>query len=62
MQDGLKPGDKLVPQGLKFAFAGNDATDWTVYADTFVVLDEKAPEKPASNQTKTTNQSEKAKG
>ncbi|AFS40439.1 hypothetical protein C269_04990 [Leuconostoc gelidum JB7] len=27
LQVGLKTGDKLVPQGLKFAFAGNDATD-----------------------------------
>ena len=63
LQAGLKPGDKLVPQGLKFAFAGNDATDWTVYADTLVVLDEKATEKPASNQSKTTtNQADKAKG
>ncbi|CDX66442.1 Protein of unknown function [Leuconostoc citreum] len=26
---------------MKFAFAGNDATDWTVYADTLVALDEK---------------------
>ena len=63
LQAGLKPGDKLVPQGMKFAFAGNDATDWTVYADTFVALDEKAPEKLASNQSKTTtNQADKAKG
>ena len=44
-------------------FAGNDATDWTVYADTLVALDEKATEKPASNQSKTTtNQADKAKG
>ncbi|WP_367366370.1 hypothetical protein [Leuconostoc pseudomesenteroides] len=58
-----KSGDKLVPQGLKFAFAGNDATDWRVYADTLVALDEKATEKPASNQSKTTtNQADKAKG
>ncbi len=63
LQAGLKPGDKLVPQGLKFAFAGNDATDWTVYADTLVALDEKATEKPASNQNKaTTTQADKAKG
>ena len=62
LQAGLKPGDKLVPQGLKFAFAGNDATDWTVYADTLVALDEKATEKPASNQSKTaTNQADKGK-
>ncbi|WP_260850013.1 hypothetical protein, partial [Leuconostoc mesenteroides] len=48
--------------GLKFAFAGNDATDWTVYADTLVALDEKATEKPASNQSKTaTNQADKGK-
>ena len=52
LQAGLKPGDKIVPQGLKFAFAGNGATDWTVYADTLVALDEKA----------TTNQADKAKG
>ncbi|MCC8439791.1 hypothetical protein CRI85_05495 [Leuconostoc pseudomesenteroides] len=58
LQAGLKPGDKLVPQGLKFAFAGNDATDWTVYADTLVALDEK----PASNQSKpTTTQTSKLK-
>lgn len=62
LQAGLKPGDKLVPQGLKFAFAGNDATDWTVYADTLVELDEKATEKPASNQSKpTTTQTSKLK-
>jgi len=47
---------------LKFAFAGNDATDWTVYADTLVALDEKATEKPTSHQNKTTaNQASKLK-
>lgn len=39
----LKPGTKLVPQGLKFAFVGNNATDWTVYADTLVPLTTKEP-------------------
>ncbi|MCO6183668.1 TetR/AcrR family transcriptional regulator [Leuconostoc fallax] len=29
LQAGLKPGDKLVPQGLKFAFVGNDATGFS---------------------------------
>ena len=43
LQAGLKPGDKLVPQGLKFAFAGNDATDWTVYADTLVSFHQEQP-------------------
>ena len=63
LQVDLKPGTKLVPQGLKFAFVGNTATDWTVYADTLVALDEKATEKPASNQNKATpNQADKAKG
>lgn len=40
LQVDLKPGAKLVPQGLKFAFVGNNATDWTVYADTFVTIKE----------------------
>lgn len=30
LQVDLKPGEKLVPQELKFAFVGNDATDWAV--------------------------------
>ena len=55
LQAGLKPGDKLVPKGLKFAFAGNDATDWAVYADTLVVLEERTQEKPTSSQNKTVN-------
>ncbi|WP_394468267.1 hypothetical protein [Leuconostoc mesenteroides] len=37
---------------MKFAFAGNDATDWTVYADTLVALDEKATEKPDQIKTR----------
>ena len=49
LQIGLKPGVKLVPQGLKFAFVGNDTTDWTVYADTLVPLEEKAPTKVVPN-------------
>lgn len=49
LQVGLKPGIKLVPQGLKFAFVGNETTDWTVYADTLVPLEEKAPTKVTSN-------------
>lgn len=49
LQIGLKPGVKLVPQGLKFAFVGNDTTDWTVYADTLVPFEEKAPNKSTSN-------------
>ncbi|MDN6081822.1 MAG: hypothetical protein L0I43_07230, partial [Leuconostoc sp.] len=43
LQVDLKPGAKLVPQGLKFAFVGNNATDWTVYADTLVPLTTKEP-------------------
>lgn len=43
LQVDLKPGVKLVPQGLKFAFVGNNATDWTVYADTLVPLTPKEP-------------------
>lgn len=39
LQVDLNPGAKLVPQGLKFAFVGNNATDWTVYADTLVPLE-----------------------
>ncbi|MBZ5985224.1 hypothetical protein KIJ05_08880 [Leuconostoc gelidum subsp. gasicomitatum] len=39
LQVDLKPGTKLVPQGLKFAFVGNNATDWTVYADTLKLSD-----------------------
>lgn len=54
LQIGLKPGVKLVPQGLKFAFVGNDTTDWTVYADTLVPFEEKTPAKSANNaQVKT---------
>ena len=60
LQVDLKPGAKLVPQGLKFAFVGHNATDWTVYADTLAALDEKIPEKPTSNQSKPiTNQTDK---
>ncbi|MGR8831091.1 hypothetical protein [Leuconostoc citreum] len=43
LQVDLKPGTKLVPQGLKFAFVGNNAADWTVYADTLVPLTTKEP-------------------
>ncbi|MCK8605634.1 hypothetical protein LNP18_05900 [Leuconostoc citreum] len=35
----LKRGAKLVPQGMKFAFVGNATTDWTVYAETLVPLE-----------------------
>jgi len=60
LQVDLKPGTKLVPQGLKFAFVGNNATDWTVYSDTLIALDEKKEEKPSSIQSKpATNQAEK---
>ncbi|MDC2817282.1 hypothetical protein PO181_09865 [Leuconostoc suionicum] len=52
LQAGLKPGDKLVPQGLKFAFAGNTATDWTVYADTLVPLEVKRPNKSINDSKK----------
>jgi len=63
LQVDLKPGAKLVLQGLKFAFVGHNATDWTVYADTLVTLEERKSEKPASNQSKpATNQADKAKG
>lgn len=56
LQIGLKPGVKLVPQGLKFAFVGNDTTDWTVYADTLVPFEEKTITKSISNsQVKTDN-------
>lgn len=50
----------MLPQGLKFFFTGNDATDWTMYADTLIALDEKKAEQPASNQSKpANNQAEK---
>ncbi len=39
LQVDLKPGTKLVPQGLKFAFVGNNATDWAVYADRLKLSD-----------------------
>ncbi|MGR8861872.1 hypothetical protein [Leuconostoc citreum] len=52
LQVGLKRGMKLVPQGLKFAFVGNDTTDWTVYADTLVPLDEKTTKQTPTAQVK----------
>lgn len=44
---------KYVPQGLKLAFVGNETTNWTIYADTLVPLEEKAisnRNKPSANQ------------
>ncbi|CAK1230606.1 MULTISPECIES: hypothetical protein [Fructobacillus] len=32
----LKYGAKLVPQNLKFAFVGNDVTDWAIYAESVI--------------------------
>lgn len=59
----LKAYGKYVPQGLKLAFVGNETTNWTIYADTLVPLEEKVTEKSAQNQSKaTTNQTDKAKG
>ncbi|WP_338354482.1 hypothetical protein [Fructobacillus tropaeoli] len=36
----MKYGAKLVPQNLKFAFVGNQLTDWTIYAETLVPVDQ----------------------
>lgn len=41
LQVDLQPGTKLVPQELKFAFVVNNATDWTLYADTLVPFERK---------------------
>ena len=54
LRPNLKAYGKYVPQGLKLAFVGNETTNWTIYADTLVPLEEKATEKPASNPSKTT--------
>ncbi|MGR8827578.1 hypothetical protein N2E09_08160 [Leuconostoc citreum] len=35
----LKPSQKYVPQGLRVAFVGNETTNWTLYADTVVPLE-----------------------
>ena len=51
LQVDLKPGAKLVPQGLSFAFVGNNATDWTVYADTLVPLEKNTPKTHDSSNT-----------
>ncbi|MBZ5984170.1 hypothetical protein KIJ05_03345 [Leuconostoc gelidum subsp. gasicomitatum] len=56
----MKPEDKLAPQGLKFAFTGNDATDWTVYADTLMPFGEKK-EVQASPNTQEKSVTEKIK-
>jgi hypothetical protein len=32
----LKYGAKLVPENLKFAFVGNDVTDWAIYAERVI--------------------------
>ncbi|MCM0582701.1 hypothetical protein H9L19_04680 [Weissella diestrammenae] len=37
MKNTLKLEMQLIPNGLKFAFVGNDTTDWTVYADSFEI-------------------------
>ncbi|MGO3612444.1 MAG: hypothetical protein ACTIN4_05840 [Leuconostoc mesenteroides] len=52
LQVDLKPSTKLVPQGLKFAIVGNNATDWTVYADTPVPLEVKRPSKSINDNKK----------
>ncbi|WP_273711034.1 hypothetical protein, partial [Leuconostoc mesenteroides] len=63
LRPNLKAYGKYVPQGLKLAFVGNETTNWTIYADTLVPLEEKVTETSAQNQSKaTTNQTEKAKG
>ncbi|KAI3473542.1 hypothetical protein Pfo_031650 [Paulownia fortunei] len=51
LRPNLKAYGKYVPQGLKLAFVGNETTNWTIYADTLVPLEEKATEKPAQNQS-----------
>ncbi|CCF27637.1 hypothetical protein [Leuconostoc citreum] len=53
----LKRGAKLVPQGMQFAFVGNDVTDWTVYAETLVPLadDSKQAVKADDKQASTTS-------
>lgn len=38
-KDKLKRGIKIIPQGLQFAFVGNDATDWTVYAQDLTIVE-----------------------
>lgn len=35
----FKRKDSLFTQDLKLAFARNGVSDWTVYVDTWVVLD-----------------------
>ncbi|QIL49839.1 hypothetical protein G7084_00500 [Weissella coleopterorum] len=39
VKDKIKRGVKIVPQGLQFAFVGNDATDWTVYAQDLTIVE-----------------------
>ncbi|CAK1249580.1 hypothetical protein [Fructobacillus fructosus] len=36
----LKYGAKLVPENLKFAFVGNDITDWAIYAERVIPREE----------------------
>ncbi|MCS8595955.1 hypothetical protein EFE27_08265 [Leuconostoc citreum] len=51
LQVDLKPGAKLVPQGLKFAFVGNNATDWTVYADTLILFNQHSDKRSTLSHT-----------
>ena len=50
LRPNLKDYGKYMPQGLKLAFVGKETTNWTIYADTLVPLEEKVTEKSAQNQ------------
>ncbi|WP_349549677.1 hypothetical protein [Leuconostoc pseudomesenteroides] len=53
----LKTQHKYVPKGLKIAFAGNETTNWTIYADTLVPVEADVKEQPktSGNATKATS-------
>lgn len=61
LQVDLKPGEKLVPQELKFAFVDNDATDWAVYANTLLLRQEKVSAKSTQADNSSNNTQKESK-
>lgn len=66
-KDKIKRGMKIIPEGLKFAFVGNDTTDWTVYAQDLTIINNQSTkvlvsdpvEKKPVNENKSKGDNEK---
>lgn len=50
-----------MPQELKFAFVGNDATDWAVYANTLLLRQEKVSAKSTQADNSSNNTQKESK-